>query len=165
MTAESSFDSASLTPEAARHVDEICTRFERAWKRSDRPRIEDFLDISADVERSALLAELILLDLDYRRALGEDCEAGDYSERFPGLDPAWLDRAIATPLGRGRRIPERPPMASQHVADTRPARPGGRRRGAGPSAIISFAGRSPAAGWGSSTRRGSSACIAGSPSR
>jgi WD40 repeat protein len=76
-------------------VDDICTRFELAWKRGDRPRIEDYLDDSADVERPALLAEMVLLDLDYRRSLGEGCKAGDYRDRFPGLDPAWLDRAIA----------------------------------------------------------------------
>ena len=97
MIRESPDDSATLGPEAARHLDGICTRFERAWKRGDRPRIEDFLEGAADSERPALLAELILLELVYRRAIGEDCGAAEYTGRFPGLDPAWLDRAIAAP--------------------------------------------------------------------
>ena len=97
MIRESSFDSANLTPASARHLDGICTRFELAWKRGERPRIEDYLDGAADAERSELLAELILLELDYRRALGEDCDAREYRDRFPVLEPAWLDRAIASP--------------------------------------------------------------------
>jgi WD40 repeat protein len=107
-----------LGPEAARHVDGICTRFELAWKRGQRPRIEDFLDGAADSERSSLLAELILLEFDYRRALGEDCAAAEYTGRFPGLDPAWLDRAIAAPSGM---IPN--PAARRWQADTWPEAP------------------------------------------
>ena len=163
MTRDSSFDAAALAPESARHVDEICTRFELAWKRGDRPRIEEYLGDSADAERPALLAELILLELDYRRSFGEDCRAGDYRDRFPGLDPTWLDRAIAASSAAS---------VEAGRADGRRAR--GRRRrsrtgratsGRCPSAIICSRGRSPAAGWGSSTRRGRSTCIAGSPSR
>ncbi len=130
MTGESPFDSATLEPAAARHLDGVCTRFERAWKRGCRPRIEDFLNDTADVERPALVTELILLELDYRRALGEDCEAGDYRERFPLLDPAWLDRAIATTSAEAAAAGGR-----GWLANTRP-------EAAGPSGPADVASRS-----------------------
>ena len=71
------FHSVALPPSSARHLDAICTRFEVAWRRGDRPRIEDFLGEAAEPERSALLRELILLELDYRRARGEDCPSDE----------------------------------------------------------------------------------------
>jgi hypothetical protein len=105
MTGESSFDSASLAPEAARHVDDICTRFERAWKHGDRPRIEDFVDVAAGAERPALLRELITLEVELRSNRGEDPRPGEYRDRFPG-QAAVVDAALAsTVLGRESNRP------------------------------------------------------------
>ena len=97
MTGKSSFDSATLAPEAARHVDDICTWFERAWKRGDRPRIEDLLEVAAEAERPALLRELIALEVELRRSRGEDPKSAEFRQRFPGQTTV-VDSALTATL-------------------------------------------------------------------
>ena len=89
---ETSHPAAEL---AALRIDEACNRFEAAWKAGAAPRIEDCLDDWAEPERSALLRELIYLDLHYRRSRGEACRIEDYLDRFPQLDRDWLAGAFA----------------------------------------------------------------------
>lgn len=86
---------ATLLPSMLVKVDEMCNRFEAAWKGSSRPRIEDHLGDTSEPERSALLCELILLEVEYRRRVAESPQASDYGDRFPTLDPAWLTNAVA----------------------------------------------------------------------
>jgi WD40 repeat protein len=74
----------------AQRLDEVCTRFERAWRGSPRPRIEDFLDGTPEPERSALLRELVLLDVHYRRRQGEVPSWEEYCHRFPTLELTGL---------------------------------------------------------------------------
>src|SRR4051812_12622188 len=76
-------------------VDEVCTRFEAAWKVGARPRIEDFLAGLGEVEMHDVLRELILLDDYYRRQRGEACGFEDYRARFPQLETAWLAQSLA----------------------------------------------------------------------
>src|SRR5207244_1328906 len=52
----------ALPLEAARRVDRVCDRFERACQAGRRPRVEDFLAEVGEPERPALYAELLLLD-------------------------------------------------------------------------------------------------------
>ena len=52
---------------AALRIEQACDHFEAAWKAGAAPRIEDCLDGWTEPERSALLRELIYLDLYYRR--------------------------------------------------------------------------------------------------
>jgi serine/threonine protein kinase/O-acetyl-ADP-ribose deacetylase (regulator of RNase III) len=68
--------------EAARHVDKVCDRFEAAWLAGQRPRIEDYLDTVSGPERSALLRELLQLDLHYRCCGGENPTAEEYVALF-----------------------------------------------------------------------------------
>ena len=75
--------STSLSLEAARQIDAACDRFESAWQSGERPRIEDYLEGLAPQTSKGLLAELLGLELDYRRQLGEIPQEADYSERFP----------------------------------------------------------------------------------
>ena len=84
------------SPSQVGRVDEICDRFEAAWKAGERPRIEDFLGAVTEPERSALVRELIALDVAYRRRSGETPEAGDYQARFPALDLEWFRHQVAT---------------------------------------------------------------------
>jgi WD40 repeat protein/serine/threonine protein kinase len=82
----------------AQQVDEICDRFEAAWKEAPAtgtpPQIEDYLGAASSPESAALLRELILLDVYYRRRCGEQPRAEAYRASFPALDPAWLDREV-----------------------------------------------------------------------
>ncbi len=76
----------SLSLEAKERIDRICRAFEEVWRRGGRPSAEDFLDDTAGPERAALLTELLLLDLDYRRCNGDRPTMADYRARFPEND-------------------------------------------------------------------------------
>jgi WD40 repeat protein/tRNA A-37 threonylcarbamoyl transferase component Bud32 len=73
-----------------RRIDQVCNRFEAAWQ-TGTPRIEDFIEGWGEPERGALLRELVLIDLEYRRAQGEECRAEEYCARFPALDLSDAD--------------------------------------------------------------------------
>ncbi|QDT05665.1 Serine/threonine-protein kinase PknB [Rubripirellula lacrimiformis] len=85
-----------LTIEALERIDDLCADFEQRWIANDPPSIESLLapDIPAN-QRDALLAELILLDLDYRRRRGETPSKQEYMDRFPdqaqAIHDAWND--------------------------------------------------------------------------
>ena len=69
--------------EFALKVDRACDQFESAWKKGENPRIEGFLAGVAAEQRAALLRELLVLDVSYRRQRGETPDAADYILRFP----------------------------------------------------------------------------------
>jgi tetratricopeptide (TPR) repeat protein len=84
-----------------RRLDRVCGPFEAACKAAlaggPWPRIEDFLSTPAGPGGEALVRELILLEVHYRRRAGEHPAPEGYRARFPGLDPAWLAAAVAHP--------------------------------------------------------------------
>jgi hypothetical protein len=61
----------------------VCDRFEAGWRRGERPRIEEWLARSPSLSRSALLHELLALELELTRAAGMAPTAGEYRARFP----------------------------------------------------------------------------------
>jgi len=65
--------SASLNVEGLRlvQVGQACQAFEAAWKSGARPQVEAFLGDTQGELRSALLQELLLLDIQYRQMAGE----------------------------------------------------------------------------------------------
>ena len=73
----------TLSLDRARFVNDACERFEAAWEAGPRPRIEDFLPEGDVPERPVLLRELIALELELRRDLGERPEPPEYLGRFP----------------------------------------------------------------------------------
>jgi serine/threonine-protein kinase len=69
---------------ALERIDELCQEFEKKWQSNQRPDIESVLEGEFEtLERDALLAELIALDIDYRRRCGETPTEKDYLDRFP----------------------------------------------------------------------------------
>jgi serine/threonine protein kinase len=85
----------SLSRSRLQRIDEICDRFEEAWQTGQRPRLDDYLGDTSECERSALVRELIALDIDYRRKEGETPQVEEYRAQFPSLDLApfndpWL---------------------------------------------------------------------------
>lgn len=88
-----------LTIEALERIDDLCADFEQQWRSNQRPSIESMLakgplggeladsDASESgttaVERVALLSELVVLEIDYRRRLGETPTKQEYLDRFP----------------------------------------------------------------------------------
>jgi hypothetical protein len=60
-----------LSPAEARQIDQICDRFEAAWKAGQRPELQEYLGTAGDAVRPALLRQLLVLDWDYRERAGE----------------------------------------------------------------------------------------------
>jgi serine/threonine-protein kinase len=88
---------ASLSATQAEELDRACDRFEAAWKAGERPRIEDYLRSTAEPLQSPMLGELIALELDQCRRLGESPTLAEYYQRFPG-------HADAVAAGFGRAL-------------------------------------------------------------
>lgn len=81
-------------------VDGVCDRFEAAWQAGERPRIENYLQSFSGADRSALLCELVALEVEYRRRLGETPARVEYEKRFAGERFTWsepLNARDATP--------------------------------------------------------------------
>ena len=74
----------------------MCDRFEESLREGKRPRIEDFLAEGTRPERSALLGELLKIELAYRRRDGETPEIAEYTVRFPE-DTKVLSKVFARP--------------------------------------------------------------------
>jgi serine/threonine protein kinase/formylglycine-generating enzyme required for sulfatase activity len=102
-------------------LDAVCTRFEDAWATGQRPRIEDYLGAAPEPERATLLRELLVLDVYYRRQMGENPLPADYQARFPALEPEWLARLVADQ-------PATPPQVGATSQDST-ATPGSAREG------------------------------------
>jgi hypothetical protein len=67
-------------------IDRACDRYETEWKAGERPRIEAYLAEARENERPALLRELLLLEIEFRRAGGERPTREEYVARFQGHD-------------------------------------------------------------------------------
>jgi serine/threonine-protein kinase len=77
---------------ALERIDEICADFERQWQTGGSPTIESFVpDEISSTEQEVLLAELIVLDVDYRRRRGESPSKQRYLDRFPAHSQAIDD--------------------------------------------------------------------------
>ncbi len=72
-----------VTPSVIRRLESTCDQFEAAWSEGLRPAIEDHLPESDLPAQSALLRELLVLELAYRRQIGEQPTQEDYQVRFP----------------------------------------------------------------------------------
>ncbi|MBA4191920.1 MAG: hypothetical protein C0467_28405 [Planctomycetaceae bacterium] len=78
-------------------IDGVCDKFEDAWAAGSPPQIEVFLSEVGEADRTALMRELLPLELHYRRAAGESPTADEYLQRFP--DHAELiATAFASPV-------------------------------------------------------------------
>src|SRR6516164_4622025 len=108
----------SLPVSVGLRLNPLCNRFEAAWQAASGlpsrtaeagasssaegsanppapPGIEEYLNLALEADRPALLRELILVDIHYRGARGERCQAAEYRECFPAVDQEWLARALA----------------------------------------------------------------------
>jgi serine/threonine protein kinase len=111
----------TLPPSLAERVDQICNRFEAAWKaagtKEQRPRLEDYLGDTSGPELSALMRELLALDIAYRQLAGEPPTAEEYRARFPSLDLGQLASALGARTTAG---PDRSLAAAQAPAQDNP---------------------------------------------
>ena len=102
-------EESSFTPlSQVQRIDQVCDQFEAAWKAGPRPRFDDFLAEVPPAHWPDLLRELLILDLDYRRQLGESPTLEQYRSEYPALE---LDRFAEL-------FTERPQPASSSPAET-----------------------------------------------
>lgn len=83
-----------LPVDALERIDDACIDFENQLQSGDQPQIEASLAPFDDPAlREALLAELVLLDFDYRKKRGENPTVHEYRQRFPA-DAGVIERAL-----------------------------------------------------------------------
>src|SRR6516165_5459347 len=83
MSATATTDDDSLSPADLMRVIAVCERFEAAWNGGRAERIEDLQDELSGPLRSRLFRELLALELELRRARGEQPGQDEYRARFP----------------------------------------------------------------------------------
>lgn len=89
-------------------IDDLCAKFERQWQVDQPPTIESTVGGAGDlsgVERDVLLAELVVLDVDYRRRRGETPSKQEYLERFPDNATAISDALTENERRTGAFVP------------------------------------------------------------
>ena len=72
-----------LEPADEKNIDRVCDRFEAVWQGDGQPQIEEYIADSAEPKYSALLHELVRIDVPYRRQHGESPSQEEYERRFP----------------------------------------------------------------------------------
>ncbi len=77
-------------------IDRLCNRFEEAWLAGNRPKIEEFVAAAPRGEWPELLRELLVVELHYRRQLGESPSLDEYRTAYPALEFAPLAELFAT---------------------------------------------------------------------
>lgn len=83
MTEQDPSSSSDLRPEIAELIDEACDDFEEAWQGGKLPTIEEYLGRVDDEHREILLAELLPIEIRYRRRNSESPSLAEYVDRFP----------------------------------------------------------------------------------
>ena len=79
-------------------VDQLCLEFEKHWQACSSADIGEFLERAEPEARTALLRELLLLDIDYRSKSSQSPTAEDYHEQFP--DASVVIRSVFRERGR-----------------------------------------------------------------
>src|SRR5262249_36303678 len=77
---------ASLSLDEAMLVDQLCTRFEDAWRNGERPRIEDYRTEAPEHVWPVLFRYLLALEVAYRLRRGEQPALEEYCRRFPEVE-------------------------------------------------------------------------------
>src|SRR5208283_2289632 len=67
----------------AAEIDRISDDFAAEWRAGGRPRAEDYLNRVGDDLRAPLLGELLRVELEARRAAGEEMTEQEFHDRFP----------------------------------------------------------------------------------
>src|SRR5262245_34841983 len=105
-------------------IDELLSGYEPSLEVGEEPSLEAYLQASSVTDPAALLAELVRLDVTYRRRRGECPSPGDYVGRFPDftevIEGAFEeDRSsptrIVDHLQVSPPLPAAPPIAGYQV--------------------------------------------------
>lgn len=83
MNSISEYDSTRDWPgDLELRIDQICDAFEISYQQNEQPRIEEYLDETLG-EVATQLAELVMVEVDYRKKSGDTPTVAEYISRFP----------------------------------------------------------------------------------
>jgi eukaryotic-like serine/threonine-protein kinase len=71
-------------------IDLVCDAFESAWQSGVAPTISQFVESCVETERETLFSELLLVDVEFRRRLGEQPTKSDYLRLYPEC-AVWIE--------------------------------------------------------------------------
>jgi len=106
-TSLSNFPASSwqkFSPESQRLLSDRCSSFDQAWQQGGQPDLSEFFQMDSPSERSALLFELLCVDLRHRAALGRRPQREQYRQRFAehsGVIDSAFDLLESGQLTRG----------------------------------------------------------------
>jgi uncharacterized delta-60 repeat protein len=72
-----------LPTEQVERIERVCGPFDEEWRRGNRPSIRKCLIHVTAAERSVMLGELLAVELEWRRRLGEHPTPAEYIDQFP----------------------------------------------------------------------------------
>jgi predicted Ser/Thr protein kinase/tetratricopeptide (TPR) repeat protein len=72
-----------LRADHLQEIDGICDRFEAAWLVGETPVLSEYLADALPEAKASLFRDLLALELEYRRGMGERPAAAAYLEQFP----------------------------------------------------------------------------------
>ena len=103
-------DGENLPLPLKRQLDEVCDKFEAAWKAGPTPRLSDYVSKVDAAARRPLLRELLRLEMHYRRRAGEPATAGAILDANPELKDELaalleLDQTILLAGPEGKKAP------------------------------------------------------------
>jgi hypothetical protein len=115
----------NLSLETLKRLDAVCASYERAWRKDQPPRFDDFLGGAVEPERGLIFRELLKLDAELRGKAGIALATGELRERFPeysDLITSLESQSIATdatmPPREADRLPESKDSGSQAGSQT-----------------------------------------------
>jgi eukaryotic-like serine/threonine-protein kinase len=98
---------SATTPVKVRLIEQVCDRFEAAWRGGERPNLEAYLGQCEASLHSVLLRHLLPLEWEYRLQAGEQPRAKEYEARFPAAGELIeaIEREVENPAtGQPQRM-------------------------------------------------------------
>ncbi len=119
MNGEAPFDDCSGIDD---RIDERCDAFESAWRSGQRPSIDDLIGPDDEPHRNRLFCELLLVELECRRSLGEQPTQEYYVRKYP----EFATQIDATSFRYGVKAFSTTPVSGEHTIRAITKQPGGR---------------------------------------
>ncbi len=110
-------DAPEVLPLAVdKQIDQVCDRFEQAWQSGQRPQIEEVLGAEQEPQRSALLRELLRVELELIKRAGGTWLSSTYHKRFPDHGRV-VDEILAETARRAVSASKDPTISFRQSAD------------------------------------------------
>ena len=104
-------------------IDAICDEFEQKWIAGGRPALEKWLKLVPSEQHPALVRELLNVELDHRRGLGEAPQRDEYESRLVRFSSILQELFRDSKLGSGQKRARQNVQESLEKAETRSRSP------------------------------------------